>query len=62
MRCQKLRRKRYGSYYRRGINPNQVSIDDQPAIVDARQRLGDQEGDTVIGKGHRSALVTLVGS
>ena len=60
LRCQKPRRKRYGSYDRRGIIPNQVSIDERLAIVDARQRLGDGEGDTVIGKGHRGALETLV--
>ena len=60
LRCQKVRRKRYGSYDRRGIIPNQVSIDDRPAIVDAKRRFGDWEGDTVIGKGHRGALVTLV--
>jgi IS30 family transposase len=60
LRCQKPRRKRYGSYDRRGIIPNQVSIDERPAIVDARRRFGDWEGDTVIGKGHRGALVTLV--
>ena len=60
LRCQKLRRKRYGSYDRRGCIPNQVSIDDRPAIVDSKRRFGDWEGDTVIGKGHRGALVTLV--
>ena len=60
LRCQKRRRKRYGTHSRRGIIPNQVSIDDRPAIVEAKQRLGDWEGDTVIGKGHRGALVTLV--
>jgi hypothetical protein len=53
-------RKRYGTYSRRGISPNQVSIDARPAIVDSRRRFGDWEGDTVIGKGHRGALVTLV--
>lgn len=58
--CQKMRRKRYGTYDRRGIIPNQVSIDERPAIVDAKRRIGDWEGDTVIGKGHRGALVTLV--
>jgi hypothetical protein len=52
--------KRYGSHDRRGRIPNQVSIDERPAIVDARRRFGDWEGDTVIGKGHRGALVTLV--
>ena len=60
LRCQKPRRKRYGSYDRRGCIPNQVSIDDRPAIVDSKRRFGDWEGDTVIGKGHRGALVTLV--
>jgi transposase, IS30 family len=60
LRCQKVRRKRYGIYSRRGTIPNQVSIDARPAIVDARSRIGDWEGDTVIGKGHRGALVTLV--
>lgn len=60
LRCQKVRRKRYGSYDRRGCIPNQVSIDDRPPIVDSKRRFGDWEGDTVIGKGHRGALVTLV--
>ena len=60
LRCQKVRRKRYGLYSRRGCIPNQVSIDERPAIVDAKRRFGDWEGDTVIGKGHRGALVTLV--
>lgn len=60
LRCRKVRRKRYGVYSRRGCIPNQVSIDDRPAIVDSKRRFGDWEGDTVIGKGHRGALVTLV--
>jgi len=60
LRCQKVRRKRYGLYSRRGTIPNQVSIDERPAIVDAKRRFGDWEGDTVIGKSHRGALVTLV--
>ena len=60
LRCQKVRRKRYGIYSRRGTIPNQISIDERPAIVDAKRRFGDWEGDTVIGKGHRGALVTLV--
>jgi IS30 family transposase len=60
LRCQKKRRKRYGSYDRRGILKNRVSIDERPAIVDTRQRLGDWEVDTLIGKGHRHAIVSLV--
>ena len=59
LRCQKKRRKRSGSYNRRGKLKNRVSIDQRPAIVDARQRLGDWEVDTIIGKGHRHAIVSL---
>ncbi len=61
LRCQKVRRKRYGSgQERRGTLKNRVCIDQRPAIVDARSRIGDWEGDTVIGKGHQGVLVTLV--
>lgn len=60
LRCQKKRRKRYGTYSRRGRIANQVSIEKRPAVVHARKRLGDWEGDTVIGKGHCGVLVTLV--
>ena len=59
LRLQKKRRKRYGSYERRGQLPNRVSIDERPAIVDARQRIGDWEVDTIIGKRHQQAIVTL---
>lgn len=59
LRCQKKRKKRYGSYQRRGGLINQVSIDKRPAIVDRKTRIGDWEVDTVIGKGHQQALVTL---
>jgi IS30 family transposase len=59
LRCQKQRKKRYGSYQRRGALVNTVSIDERPAIVDRKGRIGDWETDTIIGKGHRQALVTL---
>ncbi len=59
LRCQKKRKKRYGSYQRRGVLVNQISIDKRPAIVNRKTRIGDWEVDTVIGKGHRQALVTL---
>lgn len=39
--------------------PNQVSIEQRPAIVDQLKRFGDWEGDLVIGANHRQALVTL---
>ncbi len=60
LRGQKPYRKRYGSgEQRRGTLKNRVSIDERPPIVDARERIGDWEGDTVIGKNHQGALVTL---
>jgi IS30 family transposase len=59
LRCQKKRRKRYGRNDRRGKLKNRVSIDERPGIVDTRQRLGDWEVDTIIGKGHRQAIVSL---
>ena len=60
LRCQKKRRKRYGSNDRRGRIPNRISIDERPAIVNKKSRVGDWEGDTVIGKGHRGVVATLV--
>ena len=59
LRCQKIRRKRYGSYDRRGKLPNRVSIDVRPEIVDQRKRLGDWEIDTIIAKGQQNALLSL---
>lgn len=53
-------RKRYGSYERRGKIKNRVDIDDRPEVVDRRNRIGDWEGDTIMGKGRKSALLTMV--
>lgn len=53
-------RKRYGHYDRRGKISNRVDIDERPVIVDQRRRIGDWEGDTVMGKGRKSALLTMV--
>lgn len=59
LRCRKTRRKRYGSYDRRGQIPNRVTIDERPAVVESRRRIGDWEVDTIIGKGRSGALVSL---
>jgi IS30 family transposase len=59
LRCQKKRRKRYGGYDRRGQLPHRRSIEERPEIVDQRERLGDWEVDTILGKGRRQAIVTL---
>jgi len=59
LRCQKKRRKRYGSYNRRGQLIDRISIDERPAVVDSRSRIGDWELDTIIGKNHKQAIVSL---
>ncbi len=59
LRCQKQRRKRYGSYDRRGKLPNCHSIEERPAVVQARKRLGDWEVDTLLGKQQKHAMLTL---
>jgi IS30 family transposase len=34
-------------------------IEDRPKIVDLKQRFGDLEIDTIIGKNHKGAIVTI---
>tara|TARA_B100000953_G_scaffold294506_1_gene284376 strand:+ start:196 stop:1161 length:966 start_codon:yes stop_codon:yes gene_type:complete len=58
LRCQKQRKKRYGSADKRGQLKNRVSIDERPAVVDRRNRIGDWEIDTVIGRQGGAVLVT----
>ncbi|MBC8336878.1 MAG: IS30 family transposase [Anaerolineales bacterium] len=60
LRCRRKRRKRYGSYEKRGQIPNRRWIDERPQAVEDRSRLGDWEADTIIGKGRKGAIVTLV--
>jgi IS30 family transposase len=59
LRCQKQRRKRYGTYDRRGKLLNCRSIEERPAVVNRRKRLGDWEVDTLIERRHKQAIVTL---
>ena len=60
LRCQRKRRKRYGAYERRGNLPNRVWIDERPAEANQRARIGDWEADTIIGRRHHQAILTLV--
>jgi IS30 family transposase len=45
---------------KRGKLRDVVRIDGRPEVINRRRRYGDWEGDTIVGKGRRSALVTLV--
>jgi IS30 family transposase len=43
-----------------GFIPNRVDIDKRPAIVEEKSRIGDWETDTIIGKNHKEAIVSMV--
>ena len=57
LRSQKKQRKRYGGHARRAQIPNRISIEQRPAIVANKQRIGDWEADTLIGARHRGAIL-----
>lgn len=59
LRSQKAQRRRDRGYQRRGQIPNRVSIEERPAIVDRKSRIGDWEGDTIVGAQRKSALFTV---
>ena len=44
----------------RGQKPNRMSIKVRPEVVERRERIGDWEQDTIIGKGKQSAVISLV--
>lgn len=52
--------KRSNEYQRRDITKDRISIDKRPIVVNKKSRTGDWEIDTVIGKNHKGALVTIV--
>jgi IS30 family transposase len=51
---------RSNNYKARGTIIDRVMIDKRPKIVEKKNRIGDLEIDTVIGKDHKGALVTVV--
>lgn len=55
----KTYRKRYGNAHNRTGIPNRVSIDERPEVANNRERIGDWEADTIIGKHHKGVIVTL---
>ena len=58
--ARKPRRKPYGKPSRQGQILGKRSIDERPDEANERRRLGDWEGDTVVGKGRRGYLLTCV--
>ena len=56
----KKKRKHYGQRDFRGKIPGRVGIEQRPGIVETKKRLGDWEADTILGRHHRGALVSLV--
>ncbi len=53
-------RKRYGSPKRTGPIKNRRFIEERPKIVDEKNRIGDWEIDTIIGKQQKQAVVSIV--
>lgn len=52
--------KRINGKTTRGQIKDRVGIEHRPAVVDTRSRRGDWEGDTIVGKNHQGAIVSLV--
>ena len=52
-------RKRGAAKDSRGIIKDRVDISQRPVIVDEKTRIGDLEIDTVIGKNHQGAILTI---
>ena len=57
--ARKRRRKRYGRYDSRGRLAGKKLIEQRPAVVEQRGRIGDWEIDTVHGRG-KACVVTVV--
>jgi len=55
------RRRKRGNYKdSRGLIPNRVSIEQRPAVVEERSRLGDIEVDLIVGKDHKGGLLVTL--
>ncbi len=51
---------RGGRHSGRGHIPGRVDISERPEEAERKERVGDWEADTIIGKGHSGAVVSLV--
>lgn len=52
LRCDHRYKMKYSSKNHRGHLPDCTSVDECPAVVVEKNRVGDWEADTVIGKNH----------
>jgi IS30 family transposase len=52
--------KRKGKNGGRGLIPNRIDIDQRPAVVATKSRIGDWEADTIIGARHQGAILSHV--
>tara|TARA_B100002003_G_C14041875_1_gene502023 strand:+ start:115 stop:1098 length:984 start_codon:yes stop_codon:yes gene_type:complete len=52
--------KRGSKHAGRGCIPNRIDISKRPKVVENKSRLGDWEGDTIIGKNHKGAILSMV--
>ncbi len=52
-------RKRANVKAGRGLIPNRVDISQRPLEVEMKRRFGDLEVDTIIGRSHKEAIVTI---
>jgi len=56
--ARRRRKRRLNRKHQRGQIPNRVMIDQRPKEVDLKERFGDWEVDTIIGKNHKTAILT----
>jgi IS30 family transposase len=58
--AQKKYRKKYGSGKQSCSVKKRVPIDLRPSVVDKKERYGDWEIDTIVGKNNKGAILTVV--
>ncbi len=56
----KKRNKRRSNLTSRGLISERRGIELRPKLVENKERVRDSEGDTILGKDHRGAIVSMV--
>lgn len=56
----KLKHRKRPAGSERAVIEGKVSIEERPDVVDQKTRLGDWEVDTIVGKGNKGAILTIV--